>query len=69
MTTGLPVCAYCKHLYFDDNGKTTGTCDAFPGGIPSEIILLENDHSKPVKGDHGIQFESTDKNDLRESNA
>ena len=69
MTTGLPVCAFCRHLYFDDNGKTTGTCKAFPDGIPSDIVLCKNDHSEPRKGDHGIQFEPTNKNDLRESNA
>ena len=32
-------------------------CSAFNDGIPYEILTGENDHTKPYKGDNGIQFE------------
>jgi len=32
------------------------TCIAFPDGIPHEILLGENDHTKPVDGDRGLTF-------------
>ena len=48
----MSACAYCKH-------KQRGiTCEAFPDGIPDEILMMKNDHLAPVEGDHGIQFEA-----------
>lgn len=44
-------CILCKHYTF------AKTCDAYPDGIPDEIFTGEVDHTKPYKGDHGIQFE------------
>ena len=33
-------------------------CEAFPNGIPEEILLCENDHSKPCCGQkNDIVFE------------
>lgn len=49
-----PLCTKCKHLHKE--GKKRGTCDAFPKGIPWEIISNEHDHRKPFKGDKGIRF-------------
>lgn len=47
----MSVCLYCKH-------KTEGaTCAAFPDGIPEDILNQDNDHTEPVEGDNGIQFE------------
>ena len=44
------LCNRCKH-------KREGiTCDAFPNGIPIEIIR-SGEHFLPVDGDHGIVFE------------
>jgi len=48
----LSACAYCKHKHED-----TPTCEAFPDGIPDEILMMKNDHTEPFEGDHGIQFE------------
>jgi len=45
------VCSLCIN-------KTEGrTCLAFPEGIPDEIWDGKNKHTKPFKGDNGIQFE------------
>jgi hypothetical protein len=46
----LSVCAYCIHK------RRGAVCDAFPDGIPDPILHMENDHTKPYEGDHGIQF-------------
>lgn len=51
-----PACMTCVHY---DRTKPV-TCAAFPDRIP-DVIWLEGDpHTKPVKGDHGIRFESKD---------
>lgn len=45
------LCRQCRHLRDDY------TCAAFPRGIPDIITGLYVDHSAPVEGDSGIQFE------------
>lgn len=52
-------CAGCARL-FDGNGANSGKprCSAFPEGIPNGILDGEVDHTKPVKGDHGLVFVS-----------
>lgn len=45
-------CNGCIHFH-----KHSGGCDAFPEGIPKEIILGKHDHHYPYEGDHGILFE------------
>lgn len=56
----IPIspCASCKH--FRTGSRTNPTCDAFPDGIPEEILFGRNDHRKPFPGDHGIQYEPLD---------
>ncbi len=55
MTQPLPpVCFDCIHFRKDDPGMT---CDAYPKGIPEEIALKGNNHTKPNPGDNGIRFE------------
>lgn len=50
MTVGFQ-CLKCRHIDF---GKG---CDAFPDGIPYDILSGQVDHSKPYPGDNGIRFE------------
>jgi len=54
-----PLCLECKHyhdkLYKADEDRI---CKAFPDGIPERIFYTsEIDHTEPVEGDGGIQFE------------
>lgn len=48
-----PLCMNCQ---FFKPIKDNWHCDAFPKGIPQDIITSEFDHHNPHEGDHGIQF-------------
>jgi len=52
------TCLECIHKLPRKRGDKALKCDAFKNGIPFEIIAGEYDHTKPYKGDHGIQFET-----------
>jgi hypothetical protein len=45
-------CFVCKHMHDD-----LRTCEAYPDGIPTEFLYLDEVHNRPHPGDHGIQFE------------
>lgn len=49
-----PACSTCKHFIDFSNPPR---CKAFPGGIPSEILDGDDDHTTPFRGDNGIQYE------------
>lgn len=55
---GPPICYNCKHL--KPTKKETFVCDAFPGGIPGDIVNNVADHRKPFEGDRGIRFDAID---------
>ena len=44
-------CDICSHRREGD------TCEAFPGGIPAEILSNEHDHREPYPGDGGYRYE------------
>ena len=46
-----PMCMSCAHLNRTADNKT---CEAFPEGIPEEILT---NHHKPYPGDQGVRFE------------
>ena len=50
-----PVCYRCK-WFNDDYLLGNASCKAFKQ-IPEDIFFGGNDHTNPVDGDHGIQFE------------
>jgi hypothetical protein len=44
-------CFFCKYLGIKE------TCEAFPNGIPEEILNNQFIHTKHYEGDNGILFE------------
>ena len=48
----VPLCFSCQRLH----GGGEMACDAYPEGIPDEIIWSKVDHTKPYKGDNGLTF-------------
>lgn len=61
MTTLInpPICCWCKHLHQQPSGTPLSTifeCDAYPDGVPDEILSSKVDHRKPYDGDNDIQY-------------
>jgi len=55
MQFDAPVCFQCKHLFLEE--QTSFSCAAFPQGIPFVVISHQSDHTEPIEGDKGLQFE------------
>lgn len=53
---GTPLCLYCDRMKDEDKDNFNWVCDAFPEGIPVEIINLEIVHDRPVEGDKGLFY-------------
>jgi len=49
-------CLGCKRFQGLSDKEFGFICEAFPDGIPDDIITGLFDHTKPYKGDHGIQY-------------
>lgn len=55
MTSFVPaICLACKLLQMNDGDPN---CEAFPEGIPAEILLGGFDHRGAFPGDGGVRFE------------
>jgi hypothetical protein len=52
MTPVLPICYFCTRF-----NRKDFTCEAYPKGIPVEILHEAFDHRNEYKGDGGIRFE------------
>jgi len=50
-TVQLASCISCVHRLEQT------TCEAFPEGIPEEILMGDNPHISEFPGDNGIQYE------------
>lgn len=61
-----PICVGCKHRRGD---LMDPKCDAFPSGIPTEILLSNADHRKPYPGDNGIRFDPESPEDAKYAEA
>lgn len=48
-----PSCFNCRHLRLDKSVW----CAAFDGPIPFAIVSGQVDHTSPVEGDNGMQWE------------
>lgn len=47
------LCGTCVH-----KSKKDATCKAFPDGIPDVFLTGKQEHTKPYRGDHGIQYKA-----------
>ena len=61
MSKLAPMCLFCKHYRGVDPKKDTDVCDAFPEGIPIEIMDYNYDHRLPFPNDKGIRLEPNPK--------
>lgn len=49
-----PACFECAH--FRGAYKGLPRCEAFPDGIPRDLMKRDAKHDAPYPGDHGITF-------------
>lgn len=64
MIGSRPDCMKCKHWHYEN--EESFTCEAFPDGIPKEVIM-GYDHRNPYPGDNGIRFGPVDEDELEEA--
>jgi hypothetical protein len=57
----VPICIDCRRYRPRVRDAELGpNCDAFPGGIPREILFEGADHRLPWPGDNGVLFLAKD---------
>lgn len=55
MSVQFSKCYVCK--YFISGGELEQfKCQAYPDGIPADIVLGKTNHDRPLEGDHGFQY-------------
>jgi len=57
MTVTVLECATCKRLDRSELGRYVKRCEAFPDGIPDEILFGDRQHRDPFPGDQGLLYE------------
>lgn len=58
MTQGVPpLCFACARFRPWDADVPKAHCEAFPEGVPDDILFAGFDHRRPHEGDHGVRFE------------
>ena len=55
MKRALTLCYSCENLL--DTESEQMACQAYPDGIPDQILVKGRDHRSPLPGDRGITFE------------
>lgn len=50
---GKSLCTLCDLFEWSEQGQT---CEAFPAGIPPEILHRGFDHRNEFPGDNGVRF-------------
>ncbi len=53
----IPQCYDCSRLRKTPKGKRGIFCDAFPAGVPAEIMFNRHRHTEPYPGDNGLLFQ------------
>lgn len=56
--SAMPICEFCKHFNEPGEDDEQLTCEAYPNGIPFEIVANQLDHRQSLPGDNDVQFEA-----------